>query len=99
VDVFVLIEDETLRAESLRLIQELRAAGKCIEYSLTPAKGDKQFKRALELNAASTARVERSAAGEVTVRIKRLIDRQEQVVATADATNVINSLLPAPAAR
>ncbi|HEY1718168.1 MAG TPA: ATP phosphoribosyltransferase regulatory subunit, partial [Verrucomicrobiae bacterium] len=35
VDVFVLIEDETLRPPSLKLIQELRAAGFAVEYPLT----------------------------------------------------------------
>src|SRR5581483_7390146 len=49
-DVFVLIEDENLRADSLKLVQDLRAAGYTVEYSLTPAKSDKQFKRAQELN-------------------------------------------------
>ena len=58
VDVFVLIEDETLRAPSLKLIQDLRAAGFAVEYPLTPAKPDKQFKRAQELKAAFTAKVE-----------------------------------------
>jgi len=38
-----LIEDETLRTPSLKLIQELRAAGFAVEYPLTPAKADKQF--------------------------------------------------------
>ena len=48
---YVLIEDESLRADSLRLVQQLREAGLATEFSLTPAKGDKQFKRALELGA------------------------------------------------
>ncbi|HTD66122.1 MAG TPA: ATP phosphoribosyltransferase regulatory subunit, partial [Candidatus Limnocylindria bacterium] len=38
VDVFVLIEEESVRAESLKVIQQLRSAGKCVEYPLTPAK-------------------------------------------------------------
>src|SRR5215467_2506637 len=50
-DVFCLIEDESLRPDSLRFIQELRSAGLAVEYSLTPAKPDKQFKRAQELDA------------------------------------------------
>ena len=33
-DAFCLIEDETLRAESLKLIQDLRAAGLAVDYSL-----------------------------------------------------------------
>jgi len=83
VDVFVLIEDETLRAPSLKLIQELRAAGFAVEYPLTPAKPDKQFKRAQELKAAFTAKVE----SESYVRIRNLKSRDEIVAGFADATN------------
>src|SRR6266850_1566239 len=60
VDVFVLIEDETLRPQSLKLVQDLRAASLVVDYSLTPAKPDKQFKRAQELNATHTAKLEKS---------------------------------------
>jgi histidyl-tRNA synthetase len=83
VDVFVLIEDETLRAPSLKLIQELRAAGFAVEYPLTPAKTDKQFKRAQELKAAFTAKVE----SESYVRIRNLKSRDEIVAGFADAAN------------
>ena len=83
VDVFVLIEDETLRAPSLKLIQDLRAAGFAVEYSLTPAKPDKQFKRAQELKAAFTAKVE----SESYVRIRNLKSRDEIVAGFADAVN------------
>jgi histidyl-tRNA synthetase len=82
-DVFVLIEDETLRAPSLKLIQELRAAGFAVEYPLTPAKADKQFKRAQELKAAFTAKVE----SESYVRIRNLKSRDEIVAGFADAAN------------
>jgi histidyl-tRNA synthetase len=83
VDVFVLIEDETLRAPSLKLIQDLRAAGLAVEYSLTPAKSDKQFKRAQEFNAAYTAKVE----SESYVRIRNLNSRDEIVAGFSDAAN------------
>ena len=49
-DAFVLIEDEALRPQSLNLVQDLRSAGYAIEYSLTAAKPDKQFKRARTQN-------------------------------------------------
>jgi histidyl-tRNA synthetase len=78
VDVFVIIEDETLRADSLQVIQRLRAADKCVEYSLTPAKGDKQFKRALELKAKETVLLERSADGQLNARVKNLATREER---------------------
>src|SRR5437870_3543265 len=48
-DVFCRIADEALRADSLKLIHDLRAAGLVVDYPLTPAKSDKQFKRAQEL--------------------------------------------------
>ena len=52
-DAFCLIEDEALRAESLKLIQgSARASGCAVDYSPTLAKPDKQFKRAQELKAA-----------------------------------------------
>ena len=79
VDVFVLIEDESLRGDSLKVIQQFRAAGKVVEYSLTPAKGDKQFKRALELRAKQTVRLERSADGKLNARVKNLATREEQI--------------------
>jgi histidyl-tRNA synthetase len=85
VDVFCLIEDETLRAESLKLISELRDAGKVVDYSFTPLKPDKQFKRAMELAAAHTIRLERSPDGSLSVRIKNLRSRAEQVVPVSEA--------------
>jgi histidyl-tRNA synthetase len=39
----------------------LRAAGYAVEYPLTPAKPDKQFKRAQELKVAYTVRLESDA--------------------------------------
>ena len=81
VDVFVLIEDESLRADSLSVIQQLRAAGKVVEYSLTPAKGDKQFKRALELKAKQTVRLERGKDGTLVAKVKNLATREETVCA------------------
>jgi histidyl-tRNA synthetase len=81
IDVFVLIEDEVLRGDSLRLVQQLRSAGLKVEYPLVAAKPDKQFKRALELNANHTACLERSAAGDLQVKSKNLRTRTERVIA------------------
>jgi histidyl-tRNA synthetase len=82
-DVFVLIEDETLRPVSLKLIHDLRAAGYAVEYPLTPTKPDKQFKRALELKVAHTARLDNDA----YVRIRNLKTREEIVTGLAGAAN------------
>ncbi|MBI5384829.1 MAG: ATP phosphoribosyltransferase regulatory subunit [Verrucomicrobia bacterium] len=88
VDVYCLIEDEALRLESLRLIQHLRAAGLAVEYSFTPLKPDKQFKRALELRAKHTAKVDRSGAAPA-VRVKDLRSREEKLVAWDDAVKTL----------
>ncbi len=84
VEVFVLVEDEALRPPSLKLLQELRSAGLVVDYSLTPAKPDKQFKRAQELKAAHTAKLERSPGGELVARIRNLRTREEKSVALPD---------------
>jgi histidyl-tRNA synthetase len=80
VNVFCVIENENLRRETLRLVQQLRDTGMTVEYSLTPAKPDKQFKRALELNALFTLKAEPDA----MARIKNLRTREEMVVPQTD---------------
>jgi histidyl-tRNA synthetase len=81
VDVVVLVEDETLRTDSLKMVQRLRETGRAVDYSLTPAKGDKQFKRALELGAAHAVRLERGADGVAVAKVKNLKTREETVQA------------------
>ena len=78
VDVFVLIEDEKFRPQSLKLVQDLRAAGFAVEYPITPAKPDKQFKRAQELKAAFTAKLESDS----TVKVRNLKTREEKIIAS-----------------
>ncbi len=82
-DVYVLIEDEALRPPSLKLVQDLRAAGYAVDYPLTPAKSDKQFKRAQELKVAHTVRLESDA----YVRIRDLKTRKEVVAGANDVAN------------
>jgi histidyl-tRNA synthetase len=83
-DVFCLIEDESLRHDSLKLIQQLREAGLAVEYSLTPAKPDKQFKRAQEFGATRTLKLERDAASKSVARIRHLRTRAEHVFDVAE---------------
>jgi len=82
-DVFVLIGDEALRPQSLKLVQDLRAAGYAVEYPLTAVKPDKQFKRAQELKTANVVQLENSD----YVRIRDLRVRKEIVVGVADTAN------------
>lgn len=80
IDAVVVIEDEALRGASLKLVQVLREAGRAVEFALTPAKGDKQLKRAVELGARQTVRVEMGADGVAGVRVRDLASREERVV-------------------
>ena len=82
-NIFVLIEDESLRTLSLKLVQDLRGAGYAVDYPLTPTKGDKQFKRAQDLKVSHTARVENDS----YVRIRNLRSRDEVVAGFADVAN------------
>ena len=56
-----------------------------VEYSLTPAKSDKQFKRAQELRATHTLKLDRNATGELMAKVKHLKSRQETVVPLGEA--------------
>jgi histidyl-tRNA synthetase len=78
-DVFVLVEQEDLRPESLRAIQELRRHCS-VEYPLTPTKPDKQFKRALELHARFTLKLEHDPGGSLLYRFRNLATREEVAV-------------------
>jgi histidyl-tRNA synthetase len=82
-DVFVLIEDENLRAISLKLVQDLRGAGHAVDYPLTPTKPDKQFRRAQDLRVKYTVRAESDA----YVRIRNMKTRDEVVSGFTDVAN------------
>ena len=91
VEVFCLIENEPLRGPSLKLVQDLRAADLSVEYSLTPAKPAKQFKRAQELNARWSVRLESLPGGAVTAKIKNLQTREEKSVSPADVVSQLRA--------
>ena len=80
IEGWCLIEDETLREPSLGLVQHLRDAGYAVDYALAPAKSDKQFKRAVELQARYTFKLERLPGGELVVKLKNLATREEKTI-------------------
>lgn len=90
INVFCLVENEALRPESLRLIQDLRAAGLSVDYPLIPTKPDKQFKRALELKPGHTVKLERDGSGCLTVRVKNLQSREEKILAPQEAVAMLS---------
>jgi histidyl-tRNA synthetase len=89
IEVYCIVAQEDLRSQSLRLVQDLREAGFVVDYSLTPAKPDKQFKRAQELKAGYVAQLERSVGGEMTVRLRNLKTRQESVANPGGAAELL----------
>jgi histidyl-tRNA synthetase len=88
-DAFVLIESESLRVESLNLVQRLREAGLTVDYPLTPVKPDKQFKRALELDASFTVRLEGVNSGKSQVKVRNLKTRDERSGNADDAVKIL----------
>ena len=89
IDVFCLIEDEALRSTSLGLIEQLRLAGHATEYPLVPTRGDKQFRRALELKVRYTVRLEPSPDGEPVARLRDVIRREERMLAPSEVAAAI----------
>ncbi len=79
IDGYCLIENEELRHDSLGCIQALRDKGFSIEYSYSPAKGDKQMKKAFELNARFAFKLEKKE-GNLRVWLKNLVTREEKVL-------------------
>jgi histidyl-tRNA synthetase len=89
VDAFCVIEDESLRLDSLKLIESLRWSGFSIDYALTTAKPDKQIKRAQELGARHTVRLERNTEQAVQVRIRNLKTRAEKLVGQDEVASAL----------
>ena len=52
----------------MRLVHDLRSS-LMVDYSFTPAKSDKQFKRAMEAQARFTAKLECAPGGEPVIQV------------------------------
>jgi histidyl-tRNA synthetase len=71
------------------MIEELRWAGLRVEYALTPAKQDKQFKRAQEMKAARAITLERDGQGTILVKLRDLKTRADTSLEPAEALAVL----------
>lgn len=76
-DVYVVIANEEKRPEALDVIQKLRTAEYSVEFSLRPAKVDKQFQSAQLLGAQFAVLV---GSEWPDVKIKRLATREERLI-------------------
>ena len=86
--VFCLIEQEDLRPASLRLVQQLRDAGLSCEFALTPAKSDRQFKRAQELGVRFTVRLD--GASDI-IRVRDLHNRTDSSLSMPETIKLIRA--------
>ena len=86
VDVYCLVEDETLRDASLDLVGSLRERGLAVEYSLTPTKSDKQFKRAMELKARFTICLRAAVQGSAEVKLKNVSSQEEKTMSLEEVS-------------
>lgn len=81
-EVYVVVAKEELRTQALGLVQQLREAGRRVDFALTPAKVGKQFQAAEALGARTAVLV-----GEEwpQVKMKTLASREEVLVDHQDA--------------
>ena len=93
-DAFILIEDERFRPDALKLAQALREAGFAVEYALTPAKSDKQFKRAQELKAAQVVKLLSNPAGILDVKIRSAATREDSSMPLGEVVSWFRKLAP-----
>ncbi len=82
-DCYVVIADEALRGEALKLIHQLRDAGIAVDYALAPTRVGKQFEVAVAAGArfAATIGPDEWSTGEV--KLKDLAAGTEERVSTA----------------
>lgn len=85
-EIYSLIEDESLRLQTLTAIQAFRDAGYSTDYALAPLKADRQFKRALELKARWTFRLEKKETPEPVYLLKDLSTRKEERFGSLEQT-------------
>ena len=88
-DCYVVIADESLRGDSLRLIHQLRDAGIAVDYSLTPAKVGKQFQTAAAADAGFAIVVGPDEWKTGEVKLKNLATEKEERVRISDVAGKI----------
>ena len=88
-DCYVIIADETLRAEALKLIHQLRDAGIAVDYAFAPAKVGKQFQTASALGARYALVIGPDEWKSGEVKLKNLTAETEERVNISRATEIM----------
>jgi len=85
-DCYIVIADEALRAEALKLIHNLRDAGIAVDCALTPAKVGKQFQAASASGARYALVIGPDEWKSGEVKLKNLVSGMEEQVQVTDVT-------------
>jgi histidyl-tRNA synthetase len=92
-DIFLVLADDSKRAEALKLVTDLRRAGLSLDHSLAPAKVAKQFQSAERCG----ARFALTVGSEFpTLKLKILSSRTEESFHASDATTYLTTRLQQP---
>jgi histidyl-tRNA synthetase len=92
-DCYVVIADEALRGEALKLIHQLRDAGIAVDYAFTPAKVGKQFQAASATGARYALVVGPEEWNTGEVKLKNLAAGTEERVTTGSLTTKLTKTL------
>ena len=93
-ELYVVVANEAFRPQALGLAGELRAAGRRVDFALTPAKVGKEFQAA----AASGARYAAVVGDEwPTLKLKALATREESTVTAQGLSALLDAGKPSPA--
>lgn len=95
-DVYVVVADETKRAEALKTVMDLREAGYRVDYSFGPQKVGKQFQAAETVRARLAVVV---GAEYPTIVVKNLGSRDQSEVPAEKLAEELSGLLAAPVYR
>ena len=93
IEAYVILADESRRAEALGVVQDLRQAGIATDYSYLPAKVGKQAQLAEQLGARAALTI---GSEFPEVRMKDLTARTESVISASDAAHAVSALLSSP---
>ncbi|MGO9526633.1 MAG: histidine--tRNA ligase [Verrucomicrobiia bacterium] len=88
-DCYVVIADEALRAEALKLIHQLRDAGIAVDYAFTETKVGKQFQSASAVGARYALVIGPDEWKSGEVKLKNLAAETEERVTVSKATEIL----------
>lgn len=96
VQVFCLVEDASLQAPTVRLVQQLRDADLEVDHPLGPEKPDKQFKRARDAGVRFVVQLVRDESGTVRAQVRDLQTRATWTCAESEVLARLREAMTRP---